>query len=69
MWSKGIRIINSIIKLNLLKIRRSIWKIQIKKNWKIWLNSSKNFDGIKQNCRKLVNQWLIRRRKNKIISK
>jgi len=69
MWSKGIRIINSIIKLNLLKIRRSIWKIQIKKNRKIWLNSSKNFDGIKQNCRKLVNQWLIRRRKNKIISK
>lgn len=49
MWSKGIRIINSIIKLNLLKIRRSIWKIQIKKNRKIWLNSSKNFDGIKQN--------------------
>ena len=69
MWSKGIRIINSIIKLNLLKIRRSILKIQIKKNRKIWLNSSKNFDGIKQNCRKLVNQWLIRRRKNKIISK
>ena len=69
MWSKGIRIINSIIKLNLLKIRRSIWKIQIKKKRKIWLNSSKNFDGIKQNCRKLVNQWLIRRRKNKIISK
>ena len=69
MWSKGIRIINSIIKLNLLKIRRSIWKIQIKKNRKIWLNSSKNFDGIKQNWRKLVNQWLIRRRKNKIISK
>lgn len=69
MWSKGIRIINSIIKLNLLKIGRSIWKIQIKKNGKIWLNSSKNFNGIKQNCRKLVIQWLIRRRKNKIISK
>ena len=69
MWSKGIRIINSIIKLNLLKIGRSIWKIQIKKNGKIWLNSSQNFNGIKQNCRKLVIQWLIRRRKNKIISK